>query len=338
MRRAALPRSILLGAVLLGSILLATRPLAAQGETPWRFGVLFWHDSPNDVEALRGIRAALDVRGRDYHLQVERAEQDAERGAAALRAFDDGGVDLVFAMGTQAALVARAHPPRAPVVFTAVTNPVESGVVDDWNGSGTRIAGNSNWIAPDTLLRVFRLAVPGLHRLGVLRSRASGVVSAAEVVGVQRMIAAEPAPRLALVEEVIDSPDELDAATARLLEQRIDALWIPIDFTVYEHLDAVTARTAPARVPLVSSSLRAVSTDAVAGVLVDYELLGERAVVLALDILEHGRDPATIPVDTMRGFQVVVNLGAARRSGYEAPLALIVVADQILEPEVGDGH
>ena len=66
-------------------------------------------------------------------------------------------------------------------------------------------------------------------------------------------------------------------AVGRLAASGCQAIWIPIDFLVYENMGPVTQAAAAHRLPLVSSSLRGTTSGAVAGVLVDYEMLGERA-------------------------------------------------------------
>ena len=297
----------------------------------WRIGVLFWHESPNDLAALRGIREGLSETGKDYDLIVERADSRKEEAIRILRRFREEAVDLLFAMGTEAALLAAAGVTDIPIVFTAVTNPVESGVVGSWKGSGRNIAGNSNWIGPDTVLHVFRLAVPRLERLGILRSRTTGVVSAAELRGMREYLARPGAPAVAIVEEVADGVTDIRAAVDRLIGSGVRAIWIPIDFLVYENMEKVLETVRPHGIPLVSSSLKGAKAGAVAGVLVDYAMLGKRAVVCALDILEKGCPPGSLPIGTMKGYEVVVNLTAARRCGYEIPLSLLALADLILE-------
>ncbi|MEQ8765440.1 MAG: ABC transporter substrate binding protein, partial [Planctomycetota bacterium] len=116
----------------------------------------------------------------------------------------------------------------------------------------------------------------------------------------------------------------------------VEAIWIPIDITIYENLELVRNVSDPLGIPLVSSSLRGAEAGAVAGVLVDYALLGQNAVVIALDILDGVRTPGEIPIGTMQGYQVIVNLTAARRCRYELPLAVLAVADRLIEPE-GEG-
>jgi len=234
-------------------------------------------------------------------------------------------------MGTEAALIAAKEVTDIPIVFTAVTNPVESGIVSSWKGSGVNIAGNSNWIQPETVLNLFRLAAPDLKRLGILRSTKTGVVSAAELRGMRQYLKDPKAPPIEIVEEKTEDLAGIKPAVERLIESKVQAIWIPIDFLIYKNMDEVLKATNPHAVPLVSSSLKGTKAGAVAGVVIDYKILGKQAVVIALKIIDDEAAPGEIPIGVMNSFQVVVNLGAARRCNYELPLSLLVLADMIIE-------
>ncbi|MGE0142627.1 MAG: ABC transporter substrate-binding protein [Planctomycetota bacterium] len=305
--------------------------VAPSPERVLRLGVLYWHDSPNDRRAAEGIRRALDLGRRRYEWREVSADSDRERARSEIAALRAQGIDLLFALGTEASLIAADAVRDLPIVFTAVTNPVESQVVSGWSGSRRNLAGNSNWIDSATVLRVFEQAVPRLRTLGVLRSENTGVVSAAELAGMRAELAARPAERaIDLREAIVKEVAELGAAVDELAVAGVDAIWIPIDFLVYENIEAVAAAAARRRLPLVSSSLRGVQAAAVAGLVVDYELLGERAALIALDILERGKSPGEIPIGRMQSYRVVVNLDACRRLGHRVPLSLLAVADLVI--------
>ncbi len=328
---------LLLGIAIAG--LLIQAPAHAEDSLKWRIGVLFWHDSPNDEVALDGIRAAFAETRHAHELIVRNADSDSDKAASILDEFLGEGdatdtpatVDLVFAMGTRATLLAAERIDEIPIVFTAVTNPVQSRIVPSWKGSGRNLAGNSNWIDSETLLRVFGQAVPGLARVGILRSSVSGEVSAAELQAMRKFLAKKDAPAIEVIEKVVAAPSEIKSAVGALAASDVQAIWIPIDFLIYSNMKEVLAAIEPHRIPLVSSSLKATRAGAVAGVVVDYTLLGKRAVVIALDILEGRKEPGAIPVGTMNAHKIVVNLAAARRCRYELPLSLLVSADSILD-------
>jgi len=324
--------------VLLSFLALANHAVPAQDPptppTPRRLGVFFWHDSPNDAATFLGIAKGLQQAGLPHTFVEQRADSDpgkAKAGFAALRA---AKCDLVFAMGTQAALLARDELKDVPVVFAAVSDPVASGVVRGWDGSGTNLCGASNWIAPANVLDVFHLAVPGLHRLGMLRSATSGVVSAAEHATMQAHLLSLPAGHLELHEAVAKDAAGIDAAVAALLAKNVDAIWIPIDITIYQNVPAVRKALGARKVPLLTTAAAGVRGGALVGALVDYPLHGRRTAALALDVLVRDKAPGSLPVDRMRGTQVVVNLATARQDGIELPLSLLAVADELIDPEI----
>lgn len=309
-------------------------PSPAPTAAPKRLGVFFWHESPNDQATFRGIQLGLRQSGLPHTFVEQRADSDPKRAAAAFAALRQARCDLVFAMGTQSALLARDALPDVPVVFAAVSNPVASGLVPSWSGSGGNLCGGSNWIAPGNVLAVFRLAVPGLQRLGMLRSEASGVVSAAEAASMREHLATLSNGRIELVEAVCKDAAGIPAAVAELQHEQVDAIWIPIDLSIYQNVPAVQQALAPAKTPLLTTAATGVQQGALVGAVVDYPLHGRRVAALAVDVLRHGKAPGALPIDRLHGNLVLVNLAVARQTGIELPLSLLALADELIDPEV----
>ncbi len=301
---------------------------AAQQAPTWRIGALFWHDSPNDELALEGFRAGLERHAHRYEIDVHNVHSDENEARRLLASWETSNVDLVLSLGTRATQLAKESLESTPIVYTAVTNPVLTGIADNWESSGPRIAGNSNWIPAETLLRAFSRAVPDLHDLGVLAG-VDNPVSTAEIAEVEAAIAANPDLDIRLHKRRVHEVDELDDATRELVG-RVDALWIPIDFLVYENLHLVRKSTDPAHLPLLSSSHRGAEAGAVVALVVDYKNLGRNAAAIAVRILEDGRDPASIPVGRLSGYRTIVNLAQSRAIGYRLPLDVLCTADRVL--------
>lgn len=315
-------------AIAFTSLWLSAAPPAQAPGRP-RLGVFLWHDSPNDLTTLVGIRAGLQRAGIDATWIERHADSDRDRAETQLAELRAAECDLVFALGTQAALLSKAALRDVPVVFAAVSDAVASEVVPAWSGSGSNLCGASNWIGAPAVLDTFRLAVPGLRRLGVVRSRTSGVVSGAETATMRAHLAAEPDLGVTLVESVAGNADDVERAVAALVAERVDAIWVPIDLTVYADFDAVRRGVGTARLPLLTTAAAGVGNGAHVGCVVDYELHGRRAAAIALRVLA-GADPGRLPIDRMHGTQVKVDLTAARRDGIELPLSVLAVADELL--------
>ncbi|MCB9877230.1 MAG: ABC transporter substrate-binding protein [Planctomycetes bacterium] len=329
-------RPALLTATLLASVAAPfAPPLPAQGPStpPARVGVFLWHDSPNDATTLDGVREGLA----EAHVAVEfverQADADPERAARCLAELRGAGCDLVLALGTRATQLAREAMPDRPIVFAAVTNPVASDILPAWGPSGVPLCGASNWIDPQGVLDVFRMAVPQLRRLGMLRSRQSGVVSQAELTDMRALLARPGAPAITVHEAFVDGDGGLDGAVKQLLEAGVDAIWIPIDLTVYSDVPAVEHALGERRVPLLTTAASGVRGGALVGAAVDYRLHGRRAAALLQRALRHPDRLGEWAVDRMQSSLVVVNLAAARRNGFELPLSLLAIADELIAPE-----
>ena len=276
------------------------------GERP-RVGVLFWHDSPNDREAFAGVRDGFALAGMDPIFEVVEARGDDAAARGALRDFEARRLDLVYAMGTGAALRAKDEVRTRPVVFTAVTDPVGSSVVASAGGSGRNLCGNASGVDPAEALLVFRRAVPGLAVLGVVHDPANPV-SRGEVEVVRRAAAG------------------LDPACAAVLREA-GALWIPIDIEVYSRADQAAEAAAAARKPVLATASAASRRAAAVCITADFRAVGRSSVVLAARVLR-GEDPARIPLARPRSHRVILNLEAAARTGFVLPLPLIAAADE----------
>lgn len=314
----------------LAAVLLAAPAASPQDSRPagraFRIGVLFWHDSPNDRQAFVGVRDGLAVLGRPCEFDVAEIAGDRERGRAVVARWNAESVDLVFAMGTEAALICRDAAGRVPVVYTAVTNPVRSGLVPSWEGSGRNLAGNSNWIPAARLIETFRSAIPGLQRLGVILDP-TNPVSTAELEEAVAYLAERQGPTL--VTRHARTPADVDSAATELLPG-VDALWIPIDKLIYDSLPRLLAAAAAARRPLVSSSRSGALGGAVVGLIADYRALGMKAADIARRVLIAGEAPGSIPVGTMTAFRCIVNLRSAAEIGLSVPLEFVASVDEVL--------
>lgn len=290
---------------------------------------ILWHDSPNDLKALQGVKTGLEALGMLERLRVEELRQDEARAKETLERVERDGAALVLALGTQAATLAKKHLRTTPMVFTAVTNPVLSGIVTDWAGSGTTIAGNSNWLDRRAMLESFRQALPDLKRLGVLTTRDCAVSEAevAEATDVTRTMT-----DIRIVHERLAGIDDLERGLSRLLVG-VDALWVPIDFALYqrEPLARIVSAALKARIPVVSSSERCAGEGALIVVAVDYEILGLRAAALVKSILVDRVFPGGLPVGRLTGSRTYVDVGAARRLGRVVPLDVILKAHRLFD-------
>ena len=291
-----------------------------------------WHESPNDIAALDGLKRGLKAMGMGEGLVELRAKGNKVKAKKLLVQAKKKGVDLFVALGTKSAQIIQAWEKKIPIVFTAVTNPVLSRITSSWTGSKKNIAGNSNWLDRKEMLRAFRLALPSLKNLLVLKSPGNSV-SSAEISEARKAMKA--LPNLMLTELEIRDARTVGKTLGKNLAG-VDAIWIPIDFPLYQEaaLSQIVQEAGRERIPIFSSTLRCAGRGAIVVSAVDYQLLGLKASALVRDILVHGVNPGSIPIGRMKSFRLFVDLGAARRINLKLPFELILGAHRLFGAEV----
>ena len=276
--------------------------------------------SENMFEMLDKLRFSIE------QWQEIKAYADKKKSNKIIEGFVNNKPDLIYAMGTEAILELMKVIEDTPIVFTAVTNPVQTGITPDWETSGRNIAGNSNWISTEEILMSFRKVVPSLKTLGVMYNP-DNPVSSMEV-RVARETVTDLDLKLAEVE--IKSVDDLTAATNSLINKKVEAIWVPIEKLVYKNMDKVKAVTDPAKTPLLASSHRGVKDGAIFGVVVDYHELGKISSSIALRILTQNVKPQDISIWTMSTYKTIINLKAVEEIDYDIPEKVVATANEVL--------
>ncbi|MCJ7615218.1 MAG: substrate-binding domain-containing protein [Desulfobacterales bacterium] len=318
-------------------ILLSASMVNAQSQNLYKIGILMWHESPHDEKALQGFITGIELSGIPHEFDLKRTYGDESQARIFLQNWKEKKVDLIFTIGTKGTLWAMEEINNIPIVFTAVTDPVASGIAESWQYSGRNVTGSSNWIKFNNKLKIFKEAIPHLKKLGVIY-RADNPVPLAEIV-----CARDCAPELNVVlkEALIEGVEQIEGAIEGLIAQGVDALWIPIEDMVYQDMSHVGRITIPAKLPVVSSTLEALAElpngDPVAmvSVTVDYESQGRLSVPAAIEILTKKKDPKDIPIITSNRYYVTINVNAADIIRYQIPPVFLSKADKVLRGFTG---
>jgi phosphate transport system substrate-binding protein len=300
-------------------------------QAPYRIGILMWHEVKHDMQAIEGFKEGLEFSGIPYLVDLKNAHESKREGVEILSRWKQQKIDLVLTVGTSATLLAQTQLSDIPVVFTAVTSPVTSGIVKSWQKPGKNATGTSNWVKPRDKLKQFKNAMPDLNKLGVIYNL-QNPVSVAEVEEARPVISELG---INLLTATITEADQIESTLEGLISQGIDALWVPIEKIVYSNMDRVGSISIPARLPVFSSTSRGVEATAsgksagLVGITVDYRKLGRRSVYHVIDILTRGTNPGDIPVDTLPPF-VISNINNADSINYKIPPSFLARSDYII--------
>lgn len=226
------------------------------------------------------------------------------------------GLDLVFALGGEAAAAASRLAPGVPVVSGGVLRAGEA-------RSGGNATGVYLEYPPAVPMQWIRTALPGARVVGLLynpeenRERVESAARAARELG------------LRLETRAVSSPRELPAAMDSLY-RRSDVVW-----TMYDGV-ATTPETAQRllldsfrhRVPLIGLSVSWLNAGAFAAPDWDHEDIGAQCADTAARILK-GEKAAGIPPVPPRRAGFALNLESARKIGIRVPKAAVAEARRL---------
>lgn len=230
--------------------------------------------------------------------------------------------DLVLAVGTKAALVAKNGLSNIPIVFCMVLNPFLSNLVDDMEHPGANITGVSLDIPLYTQFEYIKKVVTHVRRIGVIynpKDTGTLVKEAALVAGRIGLI---------LITEPISSEREVPEAL-KSLTGKIDVLWSVADQTVFGSQSAqyILLSTLRAGIPFVGLSESFVKAGALSALSCDYADIGRQTAEIARRVL---RGEKNIPVTVPRKIMLYINLRTANQIDLKISEQVIRSANEVI--------
>ncbi|MGH7823402.1 MAG: ABC transporter substrate-binding protein [Candidatus Binatia bacterium] len=233
---------------------------------------------------------------------------DAERGREVLLDSAERA-DLIIAIGSLAATLAREGAAGRPVLYCAVLNPERYELL-----SAPNVAGVSYEVSPEAQLRALKRALGDRTRVGVIYDpeKTGATVAAAE----------RAAARLGLriVKQQAQRPEDVDFLF-RSLRPDIDVLWLVPDSTVVtrESFELLALHAAEAGIPVVAFAEAFVRQGALLAFYPDPAAVGRQCGTLAVDILRGAAVPSRIGARGPERFACVVNRRIEGQLGVDIP-------------------
>lgn len=260
---------------------------------------------------LQGLTAAGLVEGADYEVIIQNASFDGGIATQIGQTFSAENVDLMVGIATPSATAcyAAAEDKNIPVIFTAITDPVEA-KLDSGNVTGT-----SDKLPVEAQLDLIRTLQPGAKTIGIIytTSEPNSVSAIAEY--------EEKGPAYGFTIETvgITAQAEVTQAVDTLLSRGIDCMSNLTDNTVVGVLASTLEKTDAAGVPVYGSEVEQVKIGCVAAAGIDYIQLGIQTGQMAARVLRGEATCEEIPYETISEYGIYVNSDALNAMGIELP-------------------
>lgn len=289
---------------------------AQEGKTEFTVGLIQLSEHPSLDEIRTAITAEFEAKQAEYGITVTVNYQNGQGDSTTINTicqqFVADGVDLIVAIATPAAQAAvAAAPADLPVVFSAVTDPIAAGLVENIDVPEANVTGTSDAIPVD---RIFALAgelTPDAKNFGLLYC--TGEDNSAAVIAQTKTYL--DANGMTYVDGAVTAVGDVQTVTTNLVG-KVDAIYIPIDNTVASAMSAVAEIANKAGVPVYVSADSMVADGGLATVGINYTDLGTKTADMALEILS-GKPVSEVPVEVLTDNAVTVNSETAAAIGVD---------------------
>lgn len=280
---------------------------------------------------LKGMQDSLKEQGVDVKYNVHNAQANMGTATQIAKQMIGEKADMLVAIATpsaQATAQALQKAPanmKAPLLFTAVTDPVSTGLVKDLNKPGGNITGVSDLLPLEKHIEMVLTFNPSIKTLGYLYN--AGEVNSKVLLPKLEAISKEKGFKV--VEATASKTADVYQA-AKSLVGRVDAVFIPTDNTIISALESVVKVGVQNKMPVFAADVDSVKRGAVAAMGFDYYQHGVQTGLMAKRIFE-GAKTADTPVEFQDKLELHINKQYAEKMGITPPQALLEKATKIYE-------
>ncbi|MGT2800644.1 ABC transporter substrate-binding protein [Streptococcus marmotae] len=278
-----------------------------------KVGVIQYAEHEALSSARKGFLEALDKAGYAEGKNLTVDYQNAQGDQANLQTMVEqlaGKNDVNFAIATPAAQALLSADSETPSVFTAVTDPVEAGLVDSLKAPGGSMTGSIDATDVAGQIEMLLKVVPNAKTFGIFHN-SSEVNSEVQAKEAKKLL--EEKGKKVVIKTVTSTNDVQQAVTS--LAGQVEAIYLPTDNTVASTASTIGDILLKAKVPAMGSD-EAVLEATLFTYGVDYHAIGVQAGELAVQILK-GEKAADLAVKTPETAAVAVNEEMAKAVGID---------------------
>jgi len=263
---------------------------------------------------LQGLEEAGIKEGENLTIDLQNAAFDTGIAAQISDSFVSTKVDLICAIATPCAASAYNSTMNTdiPVVYTAVSDPVEAGLANEDGSSVGNITGSSDILGVADQLALIREILPDAKKIGIMytTSEANSISTIAEYKEKAGDYGFE------IVEGAITTTADIPMVASDLIA-KVDCLNNLTDNTVVGALPSILELSNKAGIPIFGSEIEQVKIGCLASAGIEYVELGRRTGLMAAQILKGEAKASEMNFITSEEYSLYLNTAVAENLNIE---------------------
>ncbi len=297
-----------------------------------KIGIARWVNNPlheKNIEAFKQVLVSAGYKEGENirYFEPEASNADSVLHRRTIDGFVKENVDLIYSVTTGGTLVVKSVTSTIPVVFSAVTHPVETGIIKSLQNSGNNLVGSRNWISAEEQVAFMRELVPSLKSIGFVhrKGESNSVAQSEEFLRILAPLG------IKIIEIDPGSLAEIRPAMEKVRGQ-IDALYSACDSLIQGQQgdDIVIAYAKEERIPDFACAESGVRKGSLMGITADFSENGRLSGGKVLLILE-GLTPQSLETTSVARPFIYINKTTADRLGITLSQSLITATYKIID-------
>lgn len=286
-----------------------------------KVGVLQYMEHDSLSLARKGFLSEFEKAGYTEGENLTIDYQNAQGDQANLQSMSErlaGKNDVVLTIATPAAQALANVTEEDPILFTAVTDPVDAGLVESMDKPNKNLTGTSDIVPIQEQIALLLSIAPEAKTVGIIynSSEPNSKIQAdmAEKAIKDKGVAVK-------VLTVTSTNDVQQVMTT--LAQEVDAVYIPTDNTLASTMPTIGEIATEYKLPVIPGSAEMVEAGALATYGINYSDLGRQTAEMALRIIKNDEKPSDMKVETSNKLELVVNEEMAKALGIN-PATIVI--------------
>lgn len=275
----------------------------------YKIGICNYVDDASLNQIVQNIESRLDEieteRNVTFDVSLDNCNGDSNVMNQIIANFEADNVDLMVGVATPVAMAMQAatEETQTPVVFSAVSDPVGSGVVESLDAPGANLTGTSDYLDTNAIMELIKAVKPDVKKIGLLYDQ--GQDSATTPIAHAKEYLTQN--NIEYVERTGTTTDEVMLAAQALVADGVEAVFTPTDNTIMTAELSIYETFIDAGIPHYTGADSFALNGAFMGYGVDYANLGKETANMIAQILLDGVDPAKLAVMTFDNGTATVN-------------------------------
>lgn len=297
-----------------------------------KIGVIQLAEHPALDQSYEGFMKALEdagyIEGDNIEVDFKNAQGDPSNCESIATKFVNDKVDLILAIATNAAQAAANATKDIPIVLTAVTDPVYSGLVESNEVPGGNVTGTSDLTPVAAQIDLLAQLLPEAKDVAVMFNGAEdnsifqANIAKDAIEGKGMTYHEVSVSELSQIQQVVES-----------LVGKVDAIYIPTDNLLAEGMATVGMVANEYKIPVITGEEGMCEAGGLATYALSYYNLGYKTGEQAVAILKGEATPAETPIGYLPAEDCVltVNMETVKTLGITIPDDILSEANRVNE-------